>query len=874
MPLRPVRVLGRIGRPAPLALVAALCVCGLVPRAAGAQSARPSPAEGPVAAPPVEIAGLDARPLVPLEFSRAWLAKAERVRRVRAELRAAGRLDGASPETLAAAGGALSGTLRVPVIPVRYADVSAPFGTEVLADRFFGPVRGDTMSYAAYWREVSGGLLQVEGEVAPWVKLDRTAAYYLPRSGYAWASFGRISRFREEAIRAADARIDFGAYDNDGPDGVPNSGDDDGYVDFVALVYATDCAGDWRTGAIWPHRGAMAPIETRDRAADGGRIRIADYVVLPATESGTCDPLHIGVLAHETGHALGLPDLYDYDGSSQGIGAWGLMGTGSHSERHSPAHLGAWSKEQLGWVRVEWLTERHASLELPPVQESRTVYRWEVPGPRDEYLLFENRQKHGSDRELPGSGLLVWRVDPDRGELGAWNADEAHPAVGIVEADGRRDLRRGRFADPGDPFPGSAWRDVFEFGGERPLRLSGIEERDGVVAAELSIGFTGPALVAAPAEVRLAAVAGAGEATRMVAVRREGGAAGNWSARPTASWLRAQRVGEVLALIADPAGLEPGAHADTVGLVLDGVTEAVGRVVVELDVARPGAPDVVATGLPWGWGLAARAGRIFQASYGWDPLGLRPQPRLLHLPDADRHLETLARLPAEALYAPVPAPGGGVYVLARARDENYLYSVRSDGGAEVVAAVAGATPAYGAAALRDGSVLVADWSGRIRRVTPTGEVQPWTAVNAAIYQIAVDSAATIYAAAHSGDVLRVKGDGAVDVIPTGFGAGRLVAVAAAPSGAVFAAERGGAGRILRVTPGGAVEEIARFEGAEFYGLTVDGAFLYALELRGRQLLRFPITGAAGPAVAADADPPAAGADPPASRSRPTPASGS
>ena len=58
---------------------------------AEAQSARPSPAETAVVAPPVEIAGLDAKPLVPLEFSRAWLAKAERVRRTRAELQARAR---------------------------------------------------------------------------------------------------------------------------------------------------------------------------------------------------------------------------------------------------------------------------------------------------------------------------------------------------------------------------------------------------------------------------------------------------------------------------------------------------------------------------------------------------------------------------------------------------------------------------------------------------------------------------------------------------------------------------------------------------------------------------------------------------------------
>ena len=38
----------------------------------------------------------------------------------------------------------------------------------------------------------------------------------------------------------------------------------------------------------------------------------------------------IGLVAHEMGHAFGfLPDLYDTDGTSDGIGRWGVMGFGA-----------------------------------------------------------------------------------------------------------------------------------------------------------------------------------------------------------------------------------------------------------------------------------------------------------------------------------------------------------------------------------------------------------------------------------------------------------------------------------------------------------------------------------------------------------------
>src|SRR5690606_6886817 len=81
--------------------------------------------------------------------------------------------------------------------------------------------------------------------------------------------------------------------------------------------------------------------------------------------------------------------------------------------------------------------------------------------------------------------------------------------------------------DAGDPFPGATFRDDFDLGGDKPLRLTGITERGETITADLAIGFTGPALVASPAEVRLTATASADPvATHVVAVRREGGATG------------------------------------------------------------------------------------------------------------------------------------------------------------------------------------------------------------------------------------------------------------------------------------------------------------------------------------------------------------
>jgi M6 family metalloprotease-like protein len=799
---------------------------------------RPAPWSGSVT-PPVSIIGLDdARPFMPLELSRAWLGKVESVRVRRDQLAAEGRLYGVDPRELVEQGAALSGRLRIPVIPVHYADVDIPFHQLDLERRLFGQSRGDTMSLADYWDEVSGGLLKVEGEVAPWVTLAKPARHYLPPEQHGWSSFGRITELREEALGATLGRIDFTQFDNDGPDGIPNSGDDDGFVDFIAIVFAVKCPGDGRAGGIWPHRAAMPPFRTSSIGANGAPIQIADYVVLPVLDPVSCGPMRVGVLAHETGHALGMPDLYDYDGSSQGIGAWGLMGTGSHATEHSPAHLGAWEKEQLGWVTVASLTGADSTIALAPVQLSRTVYR--AQGTGAEYLLFENRQRIGSDRFLAGQGLLVWSIDPERAELGAWNSDERRAAVGILEADGAGDLARGRRADSGDTYPGRTGRRTFNTELAGGVQLTNIRLEDRVLSAQLVTGVQHRALFVSPEVVRVTALAGGSAVLQRVGVRQNTGVDIEWAAAAEASWLGLQRDGTELVVTADPDGLVAGTYTETVD-IRDANRATVAQVVVSFYVAAPGVGQVIATELPWSWGVAVANGRILQASYGWDQLGLRPRPRVLAQWEGFSHPQTLARLAADALYAPiVDRSDGRTFVLARARGSNYLYELRGDGDAQIVASRIGDDPAYGAAVLPDGSIAVAEWSGAINRVQRDGTVHPWMNVGYNIYQIASDHAGNVFAATYSGDVLRVSAAGDRRLIETGFGPGRLVAVATTPDGAVLAAERGGQGRIMRFDPNGTSEVVYWSPGARFYGLAVDDGFLFALDLTYRQLLRIPL----------------------------------
>src|SRR5690606_40660538 len=85
------------------------------------------------------------------------------------------------------------------------------------------------------------------------------------------------------------------------------------------------------------------------------------------------------------------------------------------------------------------------------------------------------------------------------------------------------------------PFPGEAGRTAFALEPPAALRATGItEEDDGSIRLDVTVGDTGPVLVAAPDELRFAVLRGDTAPGRVVRVRPETGAPARWSARASA----------------------------------------------------------------------------------------------------------------------------------------------------------------------------------------------------------------------------------------------------------------------------------------------------------------------------------------------------
>ncbi|MCA1629257.1 MAG: M6 family metalloprotease domain-containing protein [Acidobacteria bacterium] len=333
----------------------------------------------------------------------------------------------------------LTGTVRVIVVLVNFSDKSMTRTKAQFESLFFSTGTIATGSVKEYFKEASGGAINLEGQVVGPFNLGNTMAHYAHGASGTGATEPNARTMAREAAVAANPTVNYAPFDNDG----------NGFVDAFVVIHAgpgAEVTGN--VNHIWSHKWVLSGGALN---ADG--TKIFAYLTVP-------EDSRIGVCAHELGHLLfGWPDLYDTDGSSEGIGNWCLMAGGSwNNGGDTPAHPSAWCKLNQGWATAVVQTT-NASVSIPDVKTSKKVHRlWKDGAGGSEYFLVENRQKTKFDKFLPGAGLLIWHVD----ESITSNANEAHPKVALKQADGLKQLEAGvNRGDAGDPYPGTANNKTF-----------------------------------------------------------------------------------------------------------------------------------------------------------------------------------------------------------------------------------------------------------------------------------------------------------------------------------------------------------------------------------------------------------------------------
>jgi M6 family metalloprotease-like protein len=384
-------------------------------------------------------------------------------------------------------------------------------------------------SFTHFYEAMSFGQLRPEGETTIFqYESERESDAYTSEDA---TEFGEFGRFSLEILQAADREIDFSRFDNDGPDEIPDSGDDDAVVDLLFIVTASAPANFIRGPATGAGTLGFAGAYTTDDVGRNGRaIRI-----LPSNgtlQRGRSYVEAVGSMCHEYGHILGLPDLYNTAflrakgaepaDDSAGIGAWGLMGWGAlgwHGD-DGPNSLSAWSREKLRWARVEEVTMSPQALRLEPAATGALV---RIPLTRYEYFLLEYRTRSSSfyERNLPAEGVLVWHVREIRTGPGAGRTvvdlecadgrylDAGYPVGTVIDSRNGGDnldfwahdqayaaAFAGNLGDATDPFDGVRAHaftpdtnpDSYDSSRQLSIRIQDIRLEDEVAFAEVSLG--------------------------------------------------------------------------------------------------------------------------------------------------------------------------------------------------------------------------------------------------------------------------------------------------------------------------------------------------------------------------------------------------
>jgi M6 family metalloprotease-like protein len=283
-----------------------------------------------------------------------------------------------------------------------------------------------------------------------------------------------------DAIEAAAGCMNFAAFDANDDDELTT---DELHVTVIGAGYETSYSGPDAVcddgPSIWGHQWDLESGSTVGApTVDGVTVGASGYTTFGewhCEEGEAADPdghmATIGIMAHEFGHDINWPDLYDVDQSGEGVGEWSLMGSGSWGQDpgagslagDSPTHPDAWSLYYQGWVVPTEQSTAEDDIEVSPgesllLNPNSGDVDWlfgEHTG-TGEYFILENRNQEGYDQSTPGCGIVIYRVDETVSPFNDANADELDPLVKVIQADGNEDLELAvNRGDAGDPWPGS-----------------------------------------------------------------------------------------------------------------------------------------------------------------------------------------------------------------------------------------------------------------------------------------------------------------------------------------------------------------------------------------------------------------------------------
>ncbi|MBN2258660.1 MAG: M6 family metalloprotease domain-containing protein [Anaerolineaceae bacterium] len=412
-----------------------------------------------------------------------------------------------------------SGTQKVLVLLAGFPDATGRTSTAYWQNLIFGASGSlkhyyETVSYGAFSispaAESSG---TANDGIVGWLNLvDFYAKHPNPVGG-----ISDVNRYiTKRALELADTYVNYAAFDTDASGSLSTN-----ELHIIVIVAGFERSyGGLDEPAVWAHNSDLKSVGAP--TLDGKVLANADRggYYTQVGEYHLDHPGTMGVIAHEFGHDLAWPSLFDTDYSSYGVGRWSLMGTGFWNgitkPGDSPAFPGAWEKWYQGWLTPTTISGYSYGQSIPQAETNQTAFllrpnplaidwTYRISSGDGEYFLVENRQLTSYDAALPGCGLLVWHIDESVYYDNYANANENRPLVKLIQADGLDELRyKVDQGDAGDPYPGSTVKRSLTYhtvpnsrlynGSESFVRVSAVSNCAATMSADLLYGYPVPTL--------------------------------------------------------------------------------------------------------------------------------------------------------------------------------------------------------------------------------------------------------------------------------------------------------------------------------------------------------------------------------------------
>ncbi|NVO19191.1 MAG: M6 family metalloprotease domain-containing protein [Bacteroidetes bacterium] len=298
-----------------------------------------------------------------------------------------------------------SGVLNNLVIFIRFSDDAEFTDSRSFYETKFNLDPG--ISLQNYYEEVSYGKLSIQSTsypaCIPSVNLSyqdsHPRSYFLPYNATANPNGyveGNDRTLREHAL-LRDA-VNWINSHSPVPTSLNIDKDNDGLVDNITFLVRGGTGG-W-SSLLWAHSWSLFSYTVNINGK-----QVFNYTFHPETQTD------VGTICHEMFHSLGAPDLYHYVNSSlQPVQSWDLMDNGF-------GHMGAymkWKYSSHTWIDSIPAITASGTYSLNPLETATgNCYKINSLNSSYQYYVLEYRKKTGMyESNVPGSGLLIYRINP------------------------------------------------------------------------------------------------------------------------------------------------------------------------------------------------------------------------------------------------------------------------------------------------------------------------------------------------------------------------------------------------------------------------------------------------------------------------------